>query len=1018
MASFDINNDTHSILDSDRLPILPSPANDATITMTAGNGLITGGSFTTDQAGDSSITHTLGTPSTLTSTTTNAVTAISHTHEIDETGFSIASTQLTGTLDSARLPSLDISADTHGSLAYSRVSNTPTIGNGTLTLNTIGTGLSGSTLFTANQTGGSTFSVTSNATSANTADTIVARDASGNFSAGTITAALTGNASTATTAAAWTTGRTITLTGDVTGISGGWDGSGDISFAATVGNDTHTHDASNLTGNTLAAGVTASSLTSLGTITSLFADTATVGGPSATGANFYVTAGDSAGASSTTAVIHMSGYEGRGIGTRYFDITYPDEQWYSGLPYNGNFNTYQIGYDAIGDQPEYDANYVLKLANNGNLTVLGSITANGSSGSNLYGIALNRSAGTGSPDIWQQGGEGVVIGAVSGTAILRVLPTGIDVVAGGIDVGSTEIVTSGRVLQNVTANASIITAGVLDSARIPTLQLSSDISGTTTDLPEGSNLYHTNARARSAISVTDTGGEGSLAYNSGTGVITYTGPLPSVGAYPLIETAVGIQMVQSNHYHVSDSAQTMTLPAADSADRLELSVRNFTNTTVARNGNKIMGLAEDIILNVAYSSLTFEFIDSDYGWFVSDTRGDVTVVNSYNGTFDSAQFPSIDINNDTHSILDSDRMVSFDINNDTHSILDSDRLPILPSPANDATIILTAGNGLITGGSFTTDQSGNVTITHTLGTPSTLTSTTTNAVTAASHTHLIDESGFSIATSQLTGDVALGTGTSGSYVQQGATSGSGISGSVNSESGTFTVTSNATNLNTASTTVFRDASGNFSAGTITAALTGNASTATTAAAWTTGRTIELTGDVTGTSAAWTGSGNISFAATVGNDTHTHDAGNLTGGTLAAGVIASSLTSVGTLTNLDVDNVNVNGSTVTYNSIAATTAETNTLATITETSIASFTAATYGGGKFVIIAKDGVNRHICELLVTHDGTTVIATQYGSISTAGDLATYDVDINAGSVRILATSASTASTVYNVSETLLAA
>jgi len=136
------------------------------------------------------------------------------------------------------------------------------------------------------------------------------------------------------------------------------------------------------------------------------------------------------------------------------------------------------------------------------------------------------------------------------------------------------------------------------------------------------------------------------------------------------------------------------------------------------------------------------------------------------------------------------------------------------------------------------------------------------------------------------------------------------------------------------------------------------------------------------------------------------------------VIASSLTSVGTLTNLDVDNVNVNGSTVTYNSIAATTAETNTLATITETSIASFTAATYGGGKFVIIAKDGVNRHICELLVTHDGTTVIATQYGSISTAGDLATYDVDINAGSVRILATSASTASTVYNVSETLLAA
>ena len=67
--------------------------------------------------------------------------------------------------------------------------------------------------------------------------------------------------------------------------------------------------------------------------------------------------------------------------------------------------------------------------------------------------------------------------------------------------------------------------------------------------------------------------------------------------------------------------------------------------------------------------------------------------------------------------------------------------------------------------------------------------------------------------------VALGTDTTGNYVQQGATSGNGISGSVNSEGGTFTVTSNATSDNTANTIVFRDASGNFSAGTITATST-------------------------------------------------------------------------------------------------------------------------------------------------------------------------------------------------------
>ena len=82
--------------------------------------------------------------------------------------------------------------------------------DGTLTLAVSGTGLSGSASFTANQSGASTFTVTSNATNANTASTIVARDASGNFSAGTITASLTGTASNVTTNA--------NLTGHVTSV--------------------------------------------------------------------------------------------------------------------------------------------------------------------------------------------------------------------------------------------------------------------------------------------------------------------------------------------------------------------------------------------------------------------------------------------------------------------------------------------------------------------------------------------------------------------------------------------------------------------------------------------------------------------------------------------------------------------------------------------------------------------------------------------------------------------------------
>ena len=80
----------------------------------------------------------------------------------------------------------------------------------------------------------------------------------------------------------------------------------------------------------------------------------------------------------------------------------------------------------------------------------------------------------------------------------------------------------------------------------------------------------------------------------------------------------------------------------------------------------------------------------------------------------------------------------------------------------------------------------------------------------------------------------------------------------------------ATNANTASTVVKRDGSGNFSAGTITANLTGNASgssgsttgNAATATALATGRTIGMTGDGTWTSASFTGSGNVTGAMTL------------------------------------------------------------------------------------------------------------------------------------------------------------
>jgi hypothetical protein len=77
-----------------------------------------------------------------------------------------------------------------------------------------------------------------------------------------------------------------------------------------------------------------------------------------------------------------------------------------------------------------------------------------------------------------------------------------------------------------TKKAIVLTSGLFGELNTPTDKL--DFAGnSTTDLFEGTNLYYTDARARLSISVTDTGGDGSLTYDNTTGVITYTGPSAS-----------------------------------------------------------------------------------------------------------------------------------------------------------------------------------------------------------------------------------------------------------------------------------------------------------------------------------------------------------------------------------------------------------------------------------------------------------------------------------------------------------
>jgi hypothetical protein len=198
--------------------------------------------------------------------------------------------------------------------------------------------------------------------------------------------------------------------------------------------------------------------------------------------------------------------------------------------------------------------------------------------------------------------------------------------------------------------------------------------------------------------------------------------------------------------------------------------------------------------------------------------------------------------------------------------------------------------------------------------------------------------------------VALGTDTTGNYVAAGAVSGTGLSGSSSSEGGTFTVTSNATALNTASTIVARDGSGDFAAGTVTAALSGNSTTATALA---TGRTIGMTGDVVWTSASFDGSGNVTGTATIqansvalGTDTTGNYVESVANGSYLTGGGAASEGAVLTL-GVDATNLNTASKVVARDASGNFAAGTITAALTGNASTATTlqTARTIGGVSF-------------------------------------------------------------------------
>lgn len=125
-------------------------------------------------------------------------------------------------------------------------------------------------------------------------------------------------------------------------------------------------------------------------------------------------------------------------------------------------------------------------------------------------------------------------------------------------------------------------------------------------------------------------------------------------------------------------------------------------------------------------------------------------------------------------------------------------------------------------------------------------------------------------------------------------------------------------------------------------------------------------------------------------------------------------SLNTTDDVTFNTVSVTAGSLTIDSVSRLETASQTLATTTQTAIDTFATTDYRSCKYTVQATDTVSSEyqVAEILLIHDGTTAYITTYGIIHTgASEIVTFDADVNAGNVRLLATGASANSTQYKV-------
>jgi hypothetical protein len=148
-------------------------------------------------------------------------------------------------------------------------------------------------------------------------------------------------------------------------------------------------------------------------------------------------------------------------------------------------------------------------------------------------------------------------------------------------------------------------------------------------------------------------------------------------------------------------------------------------------------------------------------------------------------------------------------------------------------------------------------------------------------------------------------------------------------------------------------------------------------------------------------------------------------TASSAIFTGNVSIAGTLTYEDVTNVDSIGIVTARSGIEIggpvilnLNTSTSTTTSTSQSAVDTFSVTDYRSASYQVQITRGTEYHVTSLNIVHDGTDVYVSEFGTINTGSVLASFTADINSGSVRILATPTTTASTVFKMYRNLIRA